>query len=70
MGTSHGEAGRYTLEQTVVRSRRIMIIRDEALDIETYVTHEVIGSEFSNTLSNRIGRKYFRLASTAFLCYR
>jgi hypothetical protein len=40
----------YTLEQTVVRSPRIMITRDVALDIEKYVTHEVVGSQFTNTV--------------------
>ena len=40
----------YTLEQTVVRSPRIMITRDVALDIEKYIAHEVVGSQFSNTV--------------------
>jgi hypothetical protein len=52
----------YTLEQTVVRTPRIMITRDVALDIEKYLTHEVIGSEFSNTVGRASdGPHYFHV---------
>jgi hypothetical protein len=42
----------YLLEQSIVRFPRIMLTRDVALDAEKHLSHEIVGSEFSN----RIGR--------------